>query len=56
VVSVIGLDYVGLPLAVAFAEAGSRVVGVDVVNCQLVVDTRNATQGVACPTGRVVKP
>ena len=30
VVSVIGLGYVGLPLAVAFAEAGFRVVGVDI--------------------------
>jgi UDP-N-acetyl-D-glucosamine dehydrogenase len=29
-VGVIGLGYVGLPLAVAFAEAGVRVVGVDV--------------------------
>jgi len=28
--SVIGLGYVGLPLALAFAEAGLRVVGVDV--------------------------
>ena len=30
VVSVIGLGYVGLPLAVVFAEAGFRVVGIDV--------------------------
>lgn len=30
VVSVIGLGYAGLPLALAFAEAGFRVVGVDV--------------------------
>ncbi|MBM3942921.1 MAG: nucleotide sugar dehydrogenase [SAR202 cluster bacterium] len=29
VVSVIGLGYVGLPLAVAYAEAGFRVIGVD---------------------------
>jgi UDP-N-acetyl-D-glucosamine dehydrogenase len=29
-VGIIGLGYVGLPLAVAFAEAGERVVGVDV--------------------------
>ncbi len=28
-IGVIGLGYVGLPLAVAFAEAGYRVVGVD---------------------------
>jgi UDP-N-acetyl-D-glucosamine dehydrogenase len=30
VVGIIGLGYVGLPLAVAFAEAGHRVIGVDV--------------------------
>ena len=30
VVSVIGLGYVGLPLAVVFAEAGFRVFGIDV--------------------------
>ena len=30
VISVIGLGYVGLPLAVAFAEAGFRVIGIDV--------------------------
>jgi len=30
VVSVIGLGYVGLPLAVAFAQAGFRVIGIDV--------------------------
>jgi UDP-N-acetyl-D-glucosamine dehydrogenase len=29
-VAVVGLGYVGLPLAVAFAEAGSQVIGVDV--------------------------
>ncbi|HVE77578.1 MAG TPA: NAD(P)-binding domain-containing protein, partial [Gemmatimonadaceae bacterium] len=29
-VGVIGLGYVGLPLAVAFAEAGFRVIGYDV--------------------------
>lgn len=30
VLSVIGLGYVGLPLAVAFAEAGYKVIGIDV--------------------------
>lgn len=30
VVGIIGLGYVGLPLAVAFAEAGFRVIGIDV--------------------------
>jgi hypothetical protein len=29
-VSIIGLGYVGLPLAVVFAEAGYRMVGIDV--------------------------
>ncbi len=29
-VGIVGLGYVGLPLAVAFAEAGEHVVGVDV--------------------------
>jgi UDP-N-acetyl-D-glucosamine dehydrogenase len=29
IVSVVGLGYAGLPLALAFAEAGFRVVGVD---------------------------
>ncbi|RPJ40540.1 MAG: UDP-N-acetyl-D-glucosamine dehydrogenase, partial [Chloroflexi bacterium] len=31
VVSVLGLGYVGLPLAVVFAEAGFKVIGVDPV-------------------------
>ena len=30
-VAVVGLGYVGLPLAVAFSEAGLAVVGIDVV-------------------------
>ena len=30
VVGIVGLGYVGLPLVVAFAEAGFKVVGVDV--------------------------
>lgn len=30
IVAVIGLGYVGLPLAVAFAEAGFRVIGIDI--------------------------
>jgi len=29
-ISIIGLGYVGLPLAVAFAKAGFRVIGIDV--------------------------
>ena len=34
-VGVIGLGYVGLPLAVAFAEAGLRVIGIDVDQSKL---------------------
>jgi UDP-N-acetyl-D-glucosamine dehydrogenase len=34
-VGIIGLGYVGLPLAVAFAEAGERVVGVDVDSAKI---------------------
>jgi len=30
VIGIIGLGYVGLPLTVAFAEAGFRVIGIDV--------------------------
>ena len=30
VIGIVGLGYVGLPLAVAFAEAGSKVLGFDV--------------------------
>ena len=40
VVGVIGLGYVGLPLAVEFAKAGFRVIGYDV--SQRVVDLLNA--------------
>lgn len=35
VVTVIGLGYVGLPLAAAFAEAGFRVIGFDVDECRI---------------------
>src|SRR3954471_2122553 len=40
VVGVIGLGYVGLPLAVEFAKAGFRVIGYDI--SQRVVDLLNA--------------
>jgi UDP-N-acetyl-D-mannosaminuronate dehydrogenase len=47
-VGIIGLGYVGLPLATAFAEAGLRVVGYDlaavVEHADLVVDLRNAVR------------
>jgi UDP-N-acetyl-D-glucosamine dehydrogenase len=41
-VAVIGLGYVGLPLATAFAKAGFRITGVDVNQCK--VDIINAGQ------------
>lgn len=34
-VAVIGLGYVGLPLAVVFAEAGYQVIGIDVDSCKV---------------------
>ena len=37
---VVGLGYVGLPLAVAFAEAGEQVVGVDVSTGRRVAELR----------------
>ena len=58
-VAVVGLGYVGLPLAVEFAQAGFNVIGVDVD--QRKVDTLNAgqsyipdvkTEGVATRGGR----
>jgi len=42
-VGVVGLGYVGLPLAVAFAKAGMRVIGVDADVARLVLDARNLT-------------
>jgi UDP-N-acetyl-D-mannosaminuronate dehydrogenase len=52
VLGVMGLGYVGLPLAVAFGKAGFRVIGVDI---DLIVDTRNALR--CSPNGhaRVVR-
>ncbi len=32
-VGIVGLEYVGLPLAVEFAEAGFTVTGIDVSEC-----------------------
>lgn len=39
-VGIVGLGYVGLPLAVAFAEEGLEVVAVDVDDAKLGVDRR----------------
>ncbi len=49
VVAVVGLGYVGLPLAVAFAEKGFSVVGIDVDGSK--VDALNSGEsydGVEC--------
>jgi UDP-N-acetyl-D-glucosamine dehydrogenase len=35
IVGIVGLGYVGVPLAVAFAEAGARVVGVDIDDARM---------------------
>jgi len=39
VVGIIGLGYVGLPLAIQFGKQGFKVIGFD-------LDTRNATRGI----------
>jgi len=41
-IAIVGLRYVGLPLAVAFAKAGYKVLGVDVQQSR--VDTVNSGQ------------
>jgi UDP-N-acetyl-D-mannosaminuronate dehydrogenase len=43
-VGIIGLGYVGLPLAIAFAEEGHEVVGLDADG--LVLDFRGVTRGI----------
>ena len=53
-IGVLGLGYVGLPLAVAFCEAGHDVAGVDldtrvVRGAPLVVDFRGVTRGIEAP-------
>src|SRR5881392_1916129 len=40
-IGIVGLGYVGLPLAVAFAEAGHRVLGVDVDAAKVAALDRN---------------
>ena len=46
-IGVVGLGYVGLPLAVAFCEAGHDVAGVDVDT--RVVDFRGVTRRIEAP-------
>ena len=41
-IAVIGLGYVGLPLAVGFAEAGIKVVGIDIDSQK--IDSINSTK------------
>jgi UDP-N-acetyl-D-glucosamine dehydrogenase len=53
VVSVIGLGYVGLPLAVAFAERGFRVVGIDVDEGKTDALNRGASYVQDIPSARV---
>jgi UDP-N-acetyl-D-mannosaminuronate dehydrogenase len=53
-IGVVGLGYVGLPLAVAVREAGHDVAGVDldtrvVREAPLVVDFRGVTRGIEAP-------
>ena len=57
-VGIVGLGYVGLPLAVEFGKSGIRTIGIDVnqgivENSKLIVDTRNATAGMG--SGSVIR-
>src|SRR3546814_15207704 len=59
-VAVIGLGYVGLPLALAFARAGRAVVGFDVDHGRIAAPTRGlhrhepAPPSIAFPAGLIV--
>jgi UDP-N-acetyl-D-glucosamine dehydrogenase len=52
-VGVIGLGYVGLPLAVVFAEAGVPVVGLDVVDEKVAAINRGISHIEDVPSGRL---
>lgn len=52
-IAVIGLGYVGLPLAVAFAEAGLQVEGVDVSDARIAELAGGRSPRTAPSTGRV---
>jgi UDP-N-acetyl-D-mannosaminuronate dehydrogenase len=47
-IGIVGLGYVGLPLAIAFCEAGHEVVGVDTDPrvADALVDFRGVTRGI----------
>jgi UDP-N-acetyl-D-glucosamine dehydrogenase len=53
VVAVIGLGYVGLPLAVAFAEAGFRVIGIDIDEERVAAINRGASYISDVPSDQV---
>src|SRR5919198_1986899 len=55
-VSVIGLGYAGLPLALAFAEAGFRVVGVDVDGHRVACVNRGESYVPDVPAGKLARP
>jgi len=52
-IGVIGLGYVGLPLAVVFAEAGVPVVGLDVVDEKVAAVNRGTSHIEDVPSGRL---
>ncbi len=55
VVSVLGLGYVGLPLAVVFAEAGFKVIGVDPVQSKVDALTRGESYILDVPSETVAR-
>lgn len=55
VVSVLGLGYVGLPLAVVFAEAGYRVIGIDPIQSKVDALNRGESYVMDVPSGTVAR-
>jgi UDP-N-acetyl-D-glucosamine dehydrogenase len=55
VVSVLGLGYVGLPLAVVFAEAGFKVIGVDPIQSKVDAFNRGESYIMDVPTETVAR-
>ncbi len=55
VVSVLGLGYVGLPLAVVFAEAGFKVIGVDPIQSKVDAINRGESYIMDVPTETVAR-
>ena len=53
VVAVVGLGYVGLPLAVAFAEKGFHVIGIDVDDCKVAAIQRGESYVQDIPSARL---